>query len=227
MGGAGGEAGEVVVGRCQRKPWARNSIRERGVGAGLLRRRGQTRLAEFVMTVKGSRHRRRQGQSVRKTEAIKRMRRGQEFNRLIQKEWCETAEGHDRGLVRTEKGCVKPSGARGRMDVYVGPEKPNSDPTAIVEIKYTDWDVMSVKAVKRNVRRQIRQIWNYIESEVDSGKHPSPGVIFPRRPADRIRRAYIEKAFNDNGIAVVWHDEPSPVDPPDPSLAESFGGNER
>lgn len=37
------------------------------------------------------------------------------------------------------------------------------------------------KAVIRNVRRQIRQVWDYIESEFEKEKKVSPGIIFLKR----------------------------------------------
>ena len=54
------------------------------------------------------------------------------------------------------------------------------------------------------MRRQIRQIWGYVESELVSGKEACPGVIFSKKPADSGRAAYVETAFNDYGIRVVW-----------------------
>jgi len=44
---------------------------------------------------------------------------------------------------------------------------------AIAEIKASEWDAMTPTAVRRNVKRQARQIWSYIESqlEVRGGYH--------------------------------------------------------
>ena len=88
-----------------------------------------------------------------KAKRLGRLRRGREFHRLIQDEWHNNAEGQ----ITSEKGCKKPSGRRGFMDIYVGAA--NSDPklTAVVEVKCSDWDRMTPQAVKRNVRRQIKQ----------------------------------------------------------------------
>ena len=54
--------------------------------------------------------------------------------------------------------------------------------TAVVAVKCSDWDRMTERAVRRNVRRQIKQIWDYVESELASDKEPCPGVIFRRKP---------------------------------------------
>ena len=67
---------------------------------------------------------------------------------------------------------------------------------------------MKPKSVRRNAMRQVRQIWSYIDSQVElDGKDVSPGIIFPNKPFDNERLEEIEKIFNDWGIQVVWHDE--------------------
>jgi aspartate/methionine/tyrosine aminotransferase len=90
------------------------------------------------------------------------------------------------------------------MDIFVA-----SDETlvAVVEIKCSKWDTMTLAALRRNVKRQARQIWDYIESQLDLGKDVSPGVIFPKLPKDTRRMQLVEQLFNEEGIAVVWEDE--------------------
>lgn len=129
----------------------------------------------------------------------KSLRRGKEFHKKIQKEW-NTAEG----TVKPEKGIIKPSGRKGRIDIFV---KSDGKLVAVVEIKNSDWDAMTSSAVRRNIKRQAHQIWNYIESQLDLGKEVSPGVIFPKRPEDPDRMNLIEKLFEEEGIPVVWMDE--------------------
>ena len=138
------------------------------------------------------------------------LKRGKAFHKLIQAEWHKEAEGE----VKSERVVTKKSGRRGRVDVFVNTTVSDGC-IAIVEIKASDWDKMSDKAVRRNVRRQIRQIWSYIESQilgpdyVPTGEHKSvsPGIIFPRRPMDKKRMELIESMFEEEGIPVVWHDE--------------------
>ena len=55
--------------------------------------------------------------------------------------------------------------------------------------------------------RQIKGIWDYIESQLKDEKEVSPGVIFVRRPGDKERMKLIEDMFEDEGIPVVWQDE--------------------
>ncbi len=139
------------------------------------------------------------------------LKRGKAFHKLIQEEWEREAEG----WITPERHIVKPSGRRGRVDVFVDDDDPDGV-VAIVEVKTTDWDAIADKNVRRNVRRQIRQVWSYIESQIVGGEYvPSgegktvcPGIIFPKRPEDRRRMKQIEEMFEEEGIVVVWHDEP-------------------
>lgn len=138
------------------------------------------------------------------------LRRGKAFHKLIQGEWECEAEGD----VCRERHVVKPNGRNGRVDVFVDDDDPES-PIAIVEVKGTDWDRIAEKNIRRNVRRQIRQIWSYIESQIlvgqyvegGEGKDVCPGIIFPKRPAHEERMKLIENLFEEEGISVVWHDE--------------------
>lgn len=84
-----------------------------------------------------------------------------------------------------------------------------------MEVKATDWDKIKKKNIRRNILRQIRQIWSYIESQIlkgeyvegGEGKSVCPGIIFPRRPKNKERMELIEQMFYEEGIPVVWHDE--------------------
>jgi Holliday junction resolvase-like predicted endonuclease len=127
--------------------------------------------------------------------------RGKQFHKKVQKEWLDDAEG----TIESEKSMVKKSGRRGRMDVFV---RADDEMVAVVEIKASDWDNMTVDAVKRNVQRQIRQVWNYIDSQLELGMDVCPGIVFPKRPRSSKRKKMIEQLFEGEGIPVVWDDEP-------------------
>jgi len=135
-----------------------------------------------------------------KSNEPKPLHRGKGFHRKIQSEWHMSAEGD----VKTEKSTTKPSGRKGRMDIFV---KSDGSLAAVVEIKASNWDAMTVNAVYRNVRRQSRQIWDYIESQLGVGNDVSPGIIFPKRPRNSGCLNLIEKLFDKEGISVVWNDE--------------------
>jgi len=130
----------------------------------------------------------------------KHLRHGQEVHKRIQKEWRKSAEGS----IVSEKTITKPSGRKGRMDIFVASDEIL---VAVAEIKCSRWDAMTLATVRKNVRRQAHQIWDYIESQLELEKDVSPGVIFPKLPKDTHRMKLVERLFNEEGVAVVWEDE--------------------
>ena len=104
----------------------------------------------------------------------KQLVRGKKFHKKLQEDWHKTASGE----VKHEQGVVKPSGRKGRIDIFVNAD---DNEVAVVEIKDSDWDSMTLKALRRNVSRQASQIWDYIESQLEQSKDVSPGVIFSKR----------------------------------------------
>ena len=128
------------------------------------------------------------------------LRAGKAFHRQVQADWKAQAQGD----VETEKTTRKAGGKAGRMDVFVSEE--GSEVRAVVEIKHSDWDKMKPEAVRRNVKRQARQVWRYIESQ-ESLDGICPGIVFPKRPKDPQRLKQIEELFEEEGIPVVWEDE--------------------
>ena len=128
------------------------------------------------------------------------LKKGKKFHREVQDNWKATAEGE----ICPEHSVTKLSGRRGRVDILVDPFESN---VVIVEIKASDWDRMMDSNVRRNVRRQTKQVWSYIDSQTKIGKEVYPGIIFPERPKTPKRLKLIESLFNKEGITVVWQDE--------------------
>jgi hypothetical protein len=139
---------------------------------------------------------------MKKKRELDRLKKGKQYHKKIQKEWIAEATGD----VRVEKRMQKLSGKKGRMDVFVQ-DGEDRRLVGIGEIKFSDWDRMNLKALKRNVRRQIKQIWDYIDSHLKREKDVSAGVIFPKRPKDDERTKLIEELFNNEAIQVVWEDD--------------------
>ncbi len=127
-------------------------------------------------------------------------RRGKKFHAIVQREWKQDAQGK----VGVEKPVIKRGGRRGRVDVLVDAD---NDLMVVVEMKASDWDRMAPSAVRRNVLRQARQIWDYIKSQLAQDKDVSPGIIFPKQPRSKARLRMIEQLFEEHGIPVVWQDE--------------------
>ncbi len=133
----------------------------------------------------------------------KQLTRGKAFHKQIQKEWIETAQG----TILPEKTIQRLTKRKGRIDIFVDDDS-DVNHVAIVEIKASDWDRMKPKNVRRNALRQARQVWSYIDAQVElEGKDVSPGIIYPKRPLDIKRLEEIERILNNRGIQVVWHDE--------------------
>ena len=137
------------------------------------------------------------------------LRRGKAFHRLIQEEW--RTDRRTRDATFREFSIIKPNGRRGRIDILIDE---GEDWVAVVEIKASDWDTMKEGNLRRNVRRQIRQMWDYIDSQLKpnddgsiDGRQVSPGIIFPKAPLKLGLRDAIETLFNEEGIQVVWHNE--------------------
>jgi Holliday junction resolvase-like predicted endonuclease len=104
---------------------------------------------------------------------------GKAFHKKIQTDWLKTAEGR----IVIEKAITKPTGRKGRIDIFVDDD--GDKLVAIAEVKNSDWDKMTDSAVKRNIRRQSKQIWDYINSQLSPKKDVSPGIIFPKRPKNK------------------------------------------
>lgn len=126
--------------------------------------------------------------------------KGKQFHKEIQKDWTDNAEGY----VFPEKHVKVSNNKTGRVDIFV-----EADDSYVVvgEIKNSNWDSMTPTALRRNVRRQIRQIWKYIDTQLAKGNDVTPGIIFPRRPKSNETMNKIEEMFEEEGISVVWEDE--------------------
>jgi len=131
------------------------------------------------------------------------LRRGKRFHKLIQREWLKTAKD---GYPRPERFIKKISGNYGRVDILV--EQLGKEMVSVVEVKATDWERIKPQNLQRNLRRQIKQVWKYVDSQLDVyGFRVCPGIIFPKLPKDPKRLNIIEAAFNSGGIQVIWHNE--------------------
>lgn len=84
-----------------------------------------------------------------------RLGHGRVFHAALQREWCHAVKEP----VTAEKGIRKPSGRKGRIDVFVDDGRGS---VSVVELKDTNWNAMTLSAVKRNVGRQCRQVWSYM-----------------------------------------------------------------
>ena len=130
----------------------------------------------------------------------KQLKRGKIYHKKLQKDWKHSSEG----IVGLEKHIKKPNNGIGRIDIHV---EADNKLVAVVELKNSDWDKMAVEAVKINVKRYSKQVWGYIDSQLDDKKDISPGIIFPEKPNIMKKLELIEKLFEEQFISVVWEDE--------------------
>lgn len=136
-----------------------------------------------------------------KTREPHRLAKGKKFEAEVRKGWPKKGANY-------QKKITKRSGRKGLIDIFVdASDKNDKKLVAVVEIKASDWDTMVLPAVRRNVRRQANQIWDYIDSQIEEGKHVSPGVVFKKRPKDPERLKLVEEMFEEQCIAVSWEDE--------------------
>jgi hypothetical protein len=136
------------------------------------------------------------------------LRRGRAFEKRVQSDWQQTAEGNPQsevtipllsGLTRTGRG------KRGRMDLFVNE---TGDFVVVVEIKATDWDRILPKNVQRNLSSHRRQVWRYIDKHLGGDRvDVCPGIIYPTAPTTAGLKERVEEYLNEYGLQVVWYDD--------------------
>ena len=129
----------------------------------------------------------------------KRVRRGRKFEKWERKFWHEGVNK----LAEFEAD-TRWKGKRGRIDIRLVDAEEGH--TVVIEIKATDWDAMKTHRVRPNALRHARQIWIYIEAELQ-GHSVLPALIYPRFPKTPGRKQEVEQILNDRLIQVVWRDE--------------------
>jgi hypothetical protein len=78
----------------------------------------------------------------------------------------------------------------------------------IVELKASNWDQMTSRRVRPNALRHARQLWRYVETELDVLHHEVlPAIVYPVAPKTPGRKAEIEAILEERGIQVVWRAE--------------------
>lgn len=134
-----------------------------------------------------------------KEDFLQQISRGREFEKWEREQWKEGSNSAAKFERRTQW-----KGRRGRIDIFL--DDLEDQHTVIVEIKATDWDSMKPYRVRPNALRHARQIWRYIESELEN-QPVLPALVYPKSPRSVVRKREIEKILNDRLIQVVWRDE--------------------
>jgi hypothetical protein len=128
----------------------------------------------------------------------KRVKRGRRFEEWERSKW--NGPGHE--AVEREAG-TEWKGKRGRIDLrLVDTEEGHS---VLVEIKASDWDRMAPHRVRPNALRHARQLWRYIDAELEGGP-VLPAIVYPVEPETPGRKEEIEAILHERSIQVVWRE---------------------
>jgi hypothetical protein len=94
-------------------------------------------------------------------------------------------------------------GRRGRIDLRLVDE--DEGHSVVVETKATDWDKMASHRVRPNALRHARQLWRYIDAELERGP-VLPALVYPAEPNTPLRKEEVEAILHERFIQVVWRE---------------------
>lgn len=134
----------------------------------------------------------------RSAEFIDAVTRGGVFEKTEKLGWEKLEEGKAQFEVPT-----KWRGKNGRIDIRIDEL---DGIIAVIEIKSTNWDEISDHRIRATALRHARQLWRYVEREVESGANTSSGLIYQHSPASAAKKRIVEEALDERGIQVVWRD---------------------
>jgi hypothetical protein len=104
----------------------------------------------------------------------KRVRRGRRFETWERLQW----NSPDHEAAKPEASTAF-RGRRGRIDLLLRDEEEGH--SVVVETKATDWDSMAPHRVRPNALRHARQLWRYINAELEGGP-VIPALVYPAEP---------------------------------------------
>jgi hypothetical protein len=128
----------------------------------------------------------------------KRVRRGRHFEIWERSRW--NSPGHEGAKA---EAWTSFKGRRGRIDLLLRDEEEGH--SVVVETKATDWDSMAPHRVRPNALRHARQLWRYINAELEGGP-VIPALVYPAEPITPGRKEEIEAILNERFIQVVWRE---------------------
>ena len=94
-------------------------------------------------------------------------------------------------------------GRRGRIDLRLVDD--DEGHSVVEETKATDWDKMAPHRVRPNALRHARQLWGYIDAELEGGA-VLPALVYPAEPNTPGRKDEIEAILHERSIQVVWRE---------------------
>ncbi len=129
------------------------------------------------------------------------LRRGRAFEAEEKAGWCQRPSEK----LLFEQIIRDPKNRLGRMDIFV---QADDEMVAIAEVKATVWDRIAATQVRSLALRHCRQLWRYVDPHLRQGLSVCAGLVYPRPPKSRARRAAIESILEEKLIQCVWRKEP-------------------
>ncbi len=137
------------------------------------------------------------------------LRRGKEFQKIVQSDYKRNSKGGGVGIEEyvVFKGVPGINQKSGRMDIIIHDESENY--VMIMEIKATDWDKIKPKNIKRNLYRHSKQLYNYIDKfMLIDNRTVGLAMLYPEPPKTKGLREFIETCAMDNySFPVYWYSE--------------------
>lgn len=127
------------------------------------------------------------------------IKRGREFEEKERSQWSPE-DGEELSFEAPSRW----QGKRGRIDIRLFDLEEGF--TVVVELKATDWDRMAPHRIRPNALRHARQVWRYIEAELEN-YDVVPALVYPSTPKTPGRKEEVESILHERFIQVVWRDD--------------------
>ena len=148
--------------------------------------------------------------------APKRLRRGNAFQEIVQADFIANAK--DGGVEREfhidfgpgSKTKQLKKNKTGRVDIWI--DDLENDAIAVFEIKATDWDLITLRNVRRNVYRHQKQLLDYVyKYNFIDDLQVTYGLIYPSPPErEGLREEIEELAMMAYSVPAYWYTELNP-----------------
>lgn len=136
------------------------------------------------------------------TWVIRRIRAGRAFEKAERREWLPSSCG-DPDDARFEAPTVL-AHKRGRIDVRLQWK----GLVVLIELKATSWDRMKAHRVRPNALRHLRQLYRYVDGELERDTEGiCHGIVYERAPRSQKRRKLLEALFHEHRVQLVWRHE--------------------
>jgi len=137
-------------------------------------------------------------QQRKRRQFIENISRGRSFEKKERAEWFDIKEA-----VASFEVPTRWKGRPGRIDIRIDEL---GDFISIAEIKATNWDKILPHRIRPTALRHARQLWRYVNKQIEEGVSVCPGLIYEKKPSNLALKTRIEELLNDLMIQVVWRE---------------------